>query len=180
MEVRAHLRFLRIAPRKVRLVVNLVRGLPVDQATDQLTVLPKRAARPVLKLLNSAIANAEHNFKLERKDLRIKSIVANEGPRLKRFQPRAFGRAAEILKKMTHVTIVLEDTAKSAAPKKSTVKHPPTTKATPADVKHESAATHTAMTAIKPVKSEKPSKSATSKSKAHDAQDATIRRQGKS
>jgi len=65
MEVRAHLRYLRISPRKVRLVVNLVRGLPVDQAIDQLTVLPKRSALPVLKLIKSAVANAEHNFKLD-------------------------------------------------------------------------------------------------------------------
>lgn len=176
MEVRAHLRFLRISPRKVRLVIGLVRGMPVEQAVDQLTVLPKRASLPVLKLLNSAIANAEHNFKLERKNLRIKSIVANEGPKLKRFQPRAFGRAAEILKRMTHVTIVLEDNAKSS-PKKIVEK------------KIETVDMTTANTKGKPVKSPmatlktpagKTTKSPTAKPKAHDAQDVTIHRQGKS
>lgn len=117
MEVRAHLRYLRIAPRKVRLVINLIRGMQVDRAIDQLSVLPKASTLPITKLLKSAIANAENNFHLVQKDLSIKSIVANEGPRLKRYRPRAFGRAAEIQKRMSHVTIVLEDKAKSVAPK---------------------------------------------------------------
>lgn len=180
MEVRAHLRYLRLAPRKVRLVVNLVRGLPVDQAVDQLSVLPKRASLPVLKLLNSAVANAEHNFKLQRKDLRIKSIVANEGPRLKRYQPRAFGRAAEILKKMTHVTIVLEDLAKTApgSPKVKTApgKKPEVIGTGKADVKHTPPATRM----IPATQPKVPKKSPTAASKARDAQDPTIRRQGTS
>jgi len=176
MEVRAHLRFLRISPRKVRLVIGLVRGMPVEQAVDQLTVLPKRASLPVLKLLNSAIANAEHNFKLERKDLRIKSIVANEGPKLKRFQPRAFGRAAEILKRMTHVTIVLEDIAKSA-PKKVASKKMETVDLTKAEIKGEPVKSGVAE---KKTSTAKTSKSPTAKSKSRDAQDVTIRRQGKS
>lgn len=176
MEVRAHLRFLRIAPRKVRLVVNLVRGLPVDQAIDQLNVLQKRSALPVLKLLNSAIANAEHNFKLERSNLRIKSIVANEGPRLKRWQPRAFGRAAEILKKMTHITIILEDIAKTPAPKKVKAEKQATISTPAAEIKHAPATPAPAAAPLtKTVK-----KSATAKSKARDAQDVSVRRQGKS
>lgn len=107
MEVRAHLRYLRIAPRKVRLVINLIRGMAVDNAIDQLTILPKKSSLPILKLLNSAIANAENNFQLDRKTLKVQSIVANEGPKLKRYRPRAFGRAAEILKRSTHVSIIL-------------------------------------------------------------------------
>ncbi len=170
MEVRAHLRHLRLAPRKVRLVVDLVRGMPVDQAVDQLTILPKASSLPVLKLLNSAIANAEHNFKLDRKTLHIKSIVANEGPRLKRYRPRAFGRAAEILKRSSHITIVLEDSGHSAPPAKTkqrvtTVDVPVTDikKATPepkmpASMKSNTGASRTA---------------------AHQAQDKTIHRQGK-
>lgn len=178
MEVRAHLRFLRIAPRKVRLVINLIRGLHVDQAVDQLAVLPKRSALPILKLLHSAIANAEHNFQLVRKDLRIKSIVANEGPRLKRYQPRAFGRAGEILKRMTHVTIVLEDLAKSV-PKQHQPQKVTTTKAMSDMLKQESSTAKTApVPAMKPNK--KTTATSTAKSKAHDAQDVTIRRQGKS
>lgn len=176
MEVRAHLRFLRIAPRKVRLVIGLVRGMGVEQAVDQLSVLPKRAALPVLKLINSAVANAEHNFKLERKNLLIKSIVANEGPKLKRFRPRAFGRAAEILKRMTHVTIVLEDIAKST-PKKTEVKKIAKLDLPTGEIKGQPV--KSAVAAVKP-STEKTSKSPTAKSKARDAQDVTIRRQGQS
>ncbi|MEK7537669.1 MAG: 50S ribosomal protein L22 [Patescibacteria group bacterium] len=176
MEVRAHLRYLHISPRKVRLVVNLVRGLPIDQAVDQLTVLPKRASRPVLKLLNSAVANAEHNFKLERKSLRIKSIVANEGPRLKRYRPRAFGRAAEILKRMTHVTVVLEDLAKTA-PLKAAPTKPAAVTATKGPVKQApvKAPIVPGQAAFKP-----PSKSPTAKPQARGAEDPSIRRQGTS
>lgn len=174
MEVRAHLRYLRIAPRKVRLVINLVRGMSVEQATDQLSVLPKRSALPVLKLLNSAVANAEHNFQLEKKNLIIKSITANEGPKLKRWQPRAFGRAAEILKRMTHITIILEDIAKSPAPKKGASKIS-TNKLETNTVKLP-ATTAPARTTKATVK--KTSKSPTAKSKARDAQDITVRRSG--
>lgn len=170
MEVRAHLRHLRVAPRKVRLVVDLVRGLPVDRAIDQLTILPKGAALPVLKLLNSAIANAEHNFKLERKGLHIKSIVANEGPRLKRFRPRAFGRAAEILKRSSHITIILDDG--STVPHRTAPgKKPTAIKMAAADVKGAPAEPKTSPSIIKPV--------STSLAEVHRAKDATIRRQGK-
>ena len=125
MQVRAHLRYLRIAPRKVRLVVDLVRGQSVNKGLDQLSLLPKRSALPVAKLIKSAIANATHNHHLDEKTLVIQSIVANEGPRLKRYQPRAYGRAAEILKRTTHVTVILEGkelktakpTKKEAAPR---------------------------------------------------------------
>lgn len=123
MEVRAHLRFLRTTPRKVRLVINLIRGMEVEHAFNQLAVLPKGVARPITKLLASAVANAEHNFQLRRADMIIKSIVANEGPKLKRYRPRAHGSAAPILKRLSHVTIVLEDKAKSA-PKKGVKPEP--------------------------------------------------------
>lgn len=176
MEVRAHLRYLRIAPRKVRLVINLIRGLSVEQATEQLTVLPKRSALPILKLLNSAIANAEHNFKLERKNLIVKSIIANEGPRLKRYQPRAFGRAAEILKRMTHVTIVLED-PKHVDPK------PKAKATTPKTVPAESVKVDQAPkqpVAAKPKPAARAKKLPTDQAKARDAKDKEIRRQGTS
>lgn len=178
MDVRAHLRYLRLAPRKVRLVINLIRGLSVDQATDQLSVLPKGAARPIQKLLNSAIANAEHNFHLARKDLRIKSVVANEGPRLKRYQPRAFGRAAEILKRTTHITIILEDKQHSPAPKKAQTSAAGTTEMVPAKaVKQEPLI-------AQPVKAQpatrKVGRSSSSQAKARSAVDKEIRRQGTS
>ncbi|MBI4415011.1 MAG: 50S ribosomal protein L22 [Candidatus Kerfeldbacteria bacterium] len=115
MTVRASLRYLRMSPRKVRLVVDGIRGLSADAAERQLLFSPKQAAKPVLKLLRSAIANAEHNFKLRREGLTISTIVADGGPVLKRFQPRAFGSAAAILKRSTHVTLILSVPEPSAA-----------------------------------------------------------------
>lgn len=107
-EVKAHTRYLRMSPRKVRLVVDAVRGMAVEPALAQLTFMSKAAARPVRKLLESAIANAEHNFKLDREGLYIKSALVNQGPTLKRWRPRAMGSAAPILKRTCHITLVLE------------------------------------------------------------------------
>ncbi len=97
-----------MSPRKVRLVVDAVRGMAVAPALAQLTFMSRAAARPVKKLLESAIANAEHNFKLDREGLYIKSALVNQGPTLKRWRPRAMGSAAPILKRTSHVTLVLE------------------------------------------------------------------------
>ena len=102
-----------MSPRKVRLVVNTVRGLSVAEAETRLTFLPKLAAKPVLKLLRSAVANAEHNFQLNRNDLYIRTIVADGGPTLKRWRARAFGRTAPIRKRTTHISLVLSDEKKS-------------------------------------------------------------------
>lgn len=107
MDVVAKLRYLRVTPRKVRLVIDAIRGKSVAEADAMLSVIPKHASLPLRKLLASAVANAEHNFQLKKEDLMIKSIVADEGPKLKRFRPRAFGRAAEILKRSSHVTVIL-------------------------------------------------------------------------
>lgn len=112
MEVKAHLRYLRIAPRKVRLVADLIRGKTVKEAENILNFTTKRAALPLLKLLKSAIANAKHNFNLKEENLYISKILVNEGPRLKRVFPRARGRADIRQKKMSHVTIVLEEIKK--------------------------------------------------------------------
>lgn len=109
MQVKAHARYIRMAPRKVRLVTNLVKRLPVDVAIAQLKVLPKAAARPVRKLIESAVANALHNNKLDRDKLFIHSITADGGPTLKRWRPRAFGRAATIRKRSTHISVVISD-----------------------------------------------------------------------
>jgi len=119
MEVSAKLRFLRMSPRKVRLVVDLVRGLDTTKAEHQLQFMNKRAARPVLKLLQSAIANAENNNKLKKENLFIKKITVDQGPTLKRWRPRAFGRAATILKRSSHITIIL---CEKEVVKKSTAK----------------------------------------------------------
>ncbi len=109
MDVHAFLRSLRISPRKVRLVIDTVRGKSVKEADIRLSLLNKGAALPVLKLLRSAVANAEHNFKLDADSLFVKSITADGGPTLKRSRPRAFGRGAPIRKRTTHLSIVLAD-----------------------------------------------------------------------
>lgn len=130
MDVHASLRHLRQSPRKVRLVVNTIRGLSVSAAETRLTFLPKQAAKPVLKLLRSAIANAEHNFKLEKQDLYVRHIVADGGPTLSRWRPRAFGRAAPIRKRTTHITLILatKGDAKPAEAKKAPAKKAPAAK----------------------------------------------------
>jgi len=107
MEVHASLRRLRMSPRKVRLVVDLIRGLSVREAETRLTFLEKGAALPVLKLLQSAMANAKHNHKLDPTTLVIAKITADGGPTVKRFRARAFGRAAPIRKRTTHISITL-------------------------------------------------------------------------
>ena len=109
MNVHAHLRYLRLSPRKVRLVADAIRGLDVDAAEHLLLFQSKWAAQPLLKLLRSAIANAKQNHQLDRATLMVKTIIVNQGPTLKRFRPRAQGRAFAIHKPMTHVTVVVEN-----------------------------------------------------------------------
>jgi large subunit ribosomal protein L22 len=107
-ETKVKLRNLHIAPRKVRLVANLIKGMPVEEALAQLTLHPARSSGPLIKLIRSAVANARgHGRKVEA--LAVKSIVVNEGPMIKRFLPRARGIATPIHKKMSHVTLVLEE-----------------------------------------------------------------------
>ncbi len=109
MQVKAKARFIRMSARKVRLVIDLIRGAHVLKAQTQLRFANKAAAEPVLKLLNSAIANATNNFHLNKDDLMITSIMADEGPTLDRFHPRAHGRAMPIRKRSTHISIILEN-----------------------------------------------------------------------
>lgn len=123
MEVKAKARFIRMSPRKVRLVIDVIRGLSVDQALTQLTFMKKHAALPVKKLLDSAIANAENNFKLKRETLYVKMIVADGGPTLHRWTPKAHGRAGAIRKRTSHISIVLDEReprGKNAINKKAT------------------------------------------------------------
>lgn len=119
IEVKASLRRLRMAPRKVRLVVDYIRGLSVGEAEKRLKFLKKDAALPVLKLLKSAIANAQHNFQLEPDKLIVKRITADGGMTLKRWRPRAFGRAAPIRKRTTHINLILAVGAPGEATKKN-------------------------------------------------------------
>ncbi|HKX76591.1 MAG TPA: 50S ribosomal protein L22 [Acidimicrobiia bacterium] len=111
MEVRAQARFIRQPATKVRLVLDLVRGLPVDDARAVLALTPRGASETVTKVLNSAIANAEHNFALDADDLVVAEAFADEGPTLRRFRPRARGRATRIRKRTSHITIVVSDQA---------------------------------------------------------------------
>jgi len=104
----AKLRFLRMSPRKVRLLVDLVRGLKVEQAIAQLEGNVKLATKPVLKLLKSAIANAQENHGLKEETLVIKTAFVDGGPILYRWMPRAQGRATPIRKRSAHITLVLE------------------------------------------------------------------------
>ena len=106
-EVTAKLSYLRMGPRKVRLVADLIRGRKAAQALDILSLTPKRAARPLLKLLNSAVANAKHNFSIPVEDLRISKIMVDGGPSLKRWMPKAHGRATPVRERTSHVHLVL-------------------------------------------------------------------------
>ncbi|MFB6181823.1 MAG: 50S ribosomal protein L22 [Candidatus Magasanikbacteria bacterium] len=107
-QAKAKLNELRMAPRKVRLVADLIRDMDVDEAKTQLRLSKKRAAKPMLKLLNSAIANAEHNQNLDKSTLTVKIATVDEGPTMKRYQPRAYGRATTIRKRSSHIKLVLE------------------------------------------------------------------------
>jgi len=109
IEVRAKLNYLRQSPRKVRLLVDLIRHLPVETALQQLTFSSKRAARPLSKLLKSAIANAENNHHLAKDNLFIKEIRVDQGPVLKRWRARAMGRAAAIRKRTSHILLILAE-----------------------------------------------------------------------
>jgi large subunit ribosomal protein L22 len=108
MEVKAKLRFTRIAPRKARLVADLIRGKKSEEALNILTFTPKAAARIIVKLLKSAVANAAQK-KIDVDRLYVKTIMVDQGPTMKRFMPRALGRATTIRKRTSHITIVLDE-----------------------------------------------------------------------
>lgn len=115
MYIKATLRHLHIAPRKVRLAAAVVKGMDVVRAEQELVSRTKRTAPVLLKLLRSATANARHNFHVESRDLRIKDLRIDAGPVSKRFRARAFGRAASIKRRTSHVLLVLEPTGDAAA-----------------------------------------------------------------
>mgnify|MGYP001247251033 CR=1 FL=1 len=109
MQAKAHARYVRIAPRKVKLVIDLIRGKEVGEAISILRHTPKAASPVVEKLLNSAIANAEHNYSMDVNNLVIKEAYVNQGPTMKRFRPRAQGRATRINKRTSHITLVVSE-----------------------------------------------------------------------
>ena len=110
MEVRAVARFVRVSPRKVRLVMDQVRGKKVEEALNLLSFSPQKGAFLLRKLINSAVANAEGNSGLDVDTLQIKRVFADEEPTLKRFRPRAMGRATKIRKRTSHLTVILDET----------------------------------------------------------------------
>ena len=114
MKAHARMNHVRQSPYKVRRVLDLVRGMPVDDAEDVLTHTQRRASDAILKCLRSAIANAEHNMALDRDELFIAEAYADEGPTLKRWRPRARGRATRIRKRTSHITIVVADEMEKA------------------------------------------------------------------
>jgi large subunit ribosomal protein L22 len=109
MNVQARAQFLLHSPYKVRRVLDLVRGLPVEEARQVLGFANRGATHPVRKVLESAVANARHNHALDAEELFVVSAFADEGPVLKRMRPRARGRASRILRRTSHVTIVVGD-----------------------------------------------------------------------
>jgi large subunit ribosomal protein L22 len=115
---RAIARHVRVSPMKARRVINLVRGLPAKQALTVLQFAPQAASEPVYKVLASAIANAENNFSLDPETLVISRAFVDEGPTLKRFRPRAQGRAFRIRKRTSPITIEVESVALAATQKK--------------------------------------------------------------
>ena len=107
MEVKASARFVRVTPSKARRVIDLIRGLHVEEAQRVLQFTQRAAAVPVKKVLDSAIANAEHNHQLPADVLYVQKAFVDEGPTLKRFQPRALGRAYRIRKRTSHITVIV-------------------------------------------------------------------------
>lgn len=112
IEVKARLGDLRISPRKTRLVTDMVKKKSVEEARDQLRLFSKKAARPILKLINSAVANAEHNFKLNPEKLVIKNLIVNQGQVMKRYKPRAQGRVSPVKHRTSIVEVTLVENAK--------------------------------------------------------------------
>lgn len=119
------LNYLHITPRKTRLVANLLKGLTVNEAEAQLLLRPQRVAKPLLKLLRSASSNAVHNKKMNVDQLIVDSIRVDQGPSSKRFLPRAMGRATPILKRTSHVTLVLKEVDKKIVPRFNITVHKP-------------------------------------------------------
>jgi len=109
METKAVAKYIRISPQKARLVADTVRGMNVDEAITALRYMPKKGARILRKVIESAVANADQMETIDVDTLYIKSIQINGGPSLKRFRPRAMGRATRIIKRTSHITVVVDE-----------------------------------------------------------------------
>jgi large subunit ribosomal protein L22 len=110
MEVKATTRYARISPFKLRLPISEIKGKSAEQALTLLKFMPLKAAGIMHKTLQSAIANAEHNNEVDVDKLVVKNVIVNHGPSMKRFRPRARGRASRILKRTSHITVIVEET----------------------------------------------------------------------
>jgi len=109
METRAAVKYIRVSPRKIRLVMDQVRGRKVEEALNILSFAPQKGARILKKLINSAVANAEQNSDVDVDSLYIKRLYADEGPTMKRWRPRAQGRATRINKRTSHLAIIVDE-----------------------------------------------------------------------
>lgn len=109
MAVKAQAKYIRISPRKIRLIMDEVRGKRVEEALNMLSFMPKKGARILKKLIESAVANAQENLDLDVDELKVAKIYAEEGPMLKRWRARALGRATLIRKRTSHITVILEE-----------------------------------------------------------------------
>ncbi|MBI5076896.1 50S ribosomal protein L22 [Candidatus Falkowbacteria bacterium] len=118
MFIKGKVKYIRISPRKVRLVVDAVRGLDLTVAMDKLALINKQAVKPVIKLLKSVLANAEHNFELEKSNLYLKEICVDDGPTAYRWMPRAHGRATPIRKRTSIISVVFDEKVPSKTKKK--------------------------------------------------------------
>jgi large subunit ribosomal protein L22 len=109
MQVKAVAKYVRISPTKVRKVARAIKGKPVEDALNLLSYMPQRSAKILVKVIRSAVANADQNPDVDVDSLSISSIAVDQGPSLKRFRPRAMGRATRILKRTSHITIELAE-----------------------------------------------------------------------
>ena len=109
MEVKATAKYMRISPQKVRKLVDAVKGKPAETGLNTLRFMPQKAAGMVEKILKSAVANASQNTKLDVDALVIKNVIVNEGPLIKRFRARARGRGSRILKRTSHITVIVAE-----------------------------------------------------------------------
>jgi large subunit ribosomal protein L22 len=110
MEVKSVTKYVRISPQKLRGPVDVIKGQKVEDALNMLKFMPLKAAEIIAKALSSAVANAEHNHEMDVDDLRVKNIIVDQGPTLKRFRARARGRGARILKRSSHLTVIVDAT----------------------------------------------------------------------
>ncbi len=117
MDVRAKAKYIRISSKKMRLVADIVRGMEVNKALSQLNFVNKKSAKPIKKLVESAIANAKHNYNLDKNNLFIKEIRIDKGRTLHRWTPRALGRATPIRKRSSHISLILGELVDSGVVK---------------------------------------------------------------